>query len=252
MKRTSIAPLLMTCVLTLALLGCRNAPGKPKPGDEALSPEQVLNFNTLYKQNCSACHGEDGRKGAAISLSNAVYIAMAGETTIQRITANGVPQTLMPAFAKSNGGMLTDQQVAVLAHGIVENWGRPTILNGHAPPAYTSTLTGDAVAGFQAFTTFCARCHGADGRGISAKTSSQSSAESTGSIVDPAYLALISDQSLRSTIIAGRPDEHMPDWRTDASGPNTRAMTDQEITDTVTWLASKRIATPGQPYRQHE
>jgi cytochrome c oxidase cbb3-type subunit 3/ubiquinol-cytochrome c reductase cytochrome c subunit len=104
----------------------------------------------------------------------------------------------------------------------------------------------------QAFNTFCARCHGTEGAGASSRTSTQPSPESTGSIVDPAYLALISDQSLRSTIIAGRPDEHMPDWRSDASGPNTRAMTDQEITDTVAWLASKRIATPGQPYRQHE
>ena len=34
-----------------------------------------------------------------------------------------------------------------------------------------------------------------------------------GSIVDPAYLALVSDQALRTTVIAGRPDLGMPDWR---------------------------------------
>jgi cytochrome c oxidase cbb3-type subunit 3/ubiquinol-cytochrome c reductase cytochrome c subunit len=44
----------------------------------------------------------------------------------------------------------------------------------------------------------------------------------------------------------------MPDWRSDALGAGARAMTDQEITDTVAWLASKRIAAPGQPYRQHQ
>jgi cytochrome c oxidase cbb3-type subunit 3/ubiquinol-cytochrome c reductase cytochrome c subunit len=252
MKMTSIAPLIMTCALTLALSGCRAAPGKPKSGDEALRPEQVLEFNTLYQQNCSACHGEGGRRGAAISLANAVYIATAGGTTIQRITASGVPQTLMPAFAKSHGGMLTDQQVAVLAHGIVENWGNSTTLHSQMPPAYTSTLAGDPTAGFGAFTTFCARCHGTEGTGVSTGASAQRAPGSAGSIVDPAYLALVSDQSLRSTIIAGRPDEHMPDWRSDADGPNTRAMTDQEITDTVAWLASKRIATPGQPYRQNK
>jgi cytochrome c oxidase cbb3-type subunit 3/ubiquinol-cytochrome c reductase cytochrome c subunit len=65
-----------------------------------------------------------------------------------------------------------------------------------------------------------------------------------GSIVDPSYLALISDQNLRSILIAGRPDEAMPDWRGDASQP----MTDQQITDILAWVASKRIANPGQPY----
>jgi hypothetical protein len=65
-----------------------------------------------------------------------------------------------------------------------------------------------------------------------------------GSIVDGSYLALISDQALRSIVIAGRPDEGMPDWRTDAAQP----LTDQQITDIVAWLSSKRIANPGQPY----
>jgi hypothetical protein len=65
-----------------------------------------------------------------------------------------------------------------------------------------------------------------------------------GSIVDGSYLALISDQGLRSITIAGRPDEGMPDWRSDGAQP----LTDQQITDIVAWLASKRTANPGQPY----
>ena len=65
-----------------------------------------------------------------------------------------------------------------------------------------------------------------------------------GSIVDASYLALISDQGLRSITIAGRQDEGMPDWRSDGAQP----MTDQQITDIVAWLASKRTSTPDQPY----
>jgi cytochrome c oxidase cbb3-type subunit 3/ubiquinol-cytochrome c reductase cytochrome c subunit len=72
----------------------------------------------------------------------------------------------------------------------------------------------------------------------------------TGSLVDPAYLALISDQGLRSLILAGQPQDGMPDWSSDMTGAGSRAMTDQEIADTVAWLASHRIATPGQPYMQ--
>ena len=72
-----------------------------------------------------------------------------------------------------------------------------------------------------------------------------------GSIVDPAYLALVSDQYLRSIIIAGQSEQGMPDWRSDLTGSNTRPMTDQEITDIAAWIASHRIATPGEPYPQH-
>ena len=68
----------------------------------------------------------------------------------------------------------------------------------------------------------------------------------TGSLVDPAYLALISDQGLRSLIIAGQPGEGMPDWRSDINGAGSRAMTDQEVTDIVAWLgvASGCVAGP--------
>jgi cytochrome c553 len=72
-----------------------------------------------------------------------------------------------------------------------------------------------------------------------------------GSIVDPAYLALVSDQYLRSTIIAGQSEQGMPDWRSDLTGSNARPMTDQEISDIAAWIASHRIATPGEPYPQH-
>lgn len=249
MKIIQIVPMLFMSVFALAAAGCKDAPGKPKFTAETQRPEEVLDFKTLYKQNCSACHGANGSNGAAISLSNAAYLATAGEATIEHIAANGVPGTLMPAFARSKGGMLTDQQVAVLAHGMVEAWGRPSELIGQTPPPYSSASVSDPIAGHAAFTTFCARCHGSDGLGISSKAST---GQDLGSIVDPAYLALVSDQSLRSTIIAGKPEDHMPDWRSDAIALGARAMTDQEIADTVAWLASQRIATPGQPYLQHK
>ncbi len=250
-KLRSVAPLIVASLLMLAGAGCKDAPGKPKFTAATQRPEEVIDFATLYQQNCSACHGANGSKGAAISLANPVYLATAGEGAIQHATANGVAGTPMPAFALGKGGMLTNRQVAVLARGMVEAWGRPLALQGQTLPAYASSSTGDSAAGHIAYTSFCARCHGIGGAGMAAKTSAQHSTEATGSIVDPAYLALVSDQSLRSTIIAGRPEDHMPDWRSDASGPNPAAMTDREITDVVAWLASHRIATPGQPYRQH-
>jgi cytochrome c oxidase cbb3-type subunit 3/ubiquinol-cytochrome c reductase cytochrome c subunit len=207
-------------------------------------PEEVLDFATLYKQNCAACHGENGRDGAAISLSNPVYIALAGETHLQEVIANGVPGRLMPPFAKSAGGMLTAGQVTMLAQGIGKQWGNPIVLAGQNPPPYLATLPGSAEHGLQAYGVFCARCHGATGEGGPADGKPNSTQGKIGSIVDPSYLAIISDQNLRSITIAGRPDQVMPDWHDDAERP----MTDQEVTDILKWLATKRVANPGQPY----
>ena len=226
----------------LAFAGCNRIPGRPAPGPEVPRPESVLDFSTLYKANCAACHGEHGRDGAAISLANPVYLAVVGEDNLRRITANGVSGKLMPPFAKSAGGMLTDQQINVIAHGMVERWSKPDLVAGLSVPQYGSTVAGDGARGEQAFGTFCARCHGAGGEGAAGDAKSKSG--KLGSIVDGSYLALISDQGLRSITIAGRPDQGMPDWRTDGPQP----MTDQQITDIVAWLASKRTSNPGQPY----
>jgi cytochrome c oxidase cbb3-type subunit 3/ubiquinol-cytochrome c reductase cytochrome c subunit len=226
----------------MTLTGCSHIHGRPDPGPEVVRPEEVLDFPTLYKENCAACHGATGKGGAAIALANPVYLAVVGEDNLQRTIAKGVNGKLMPPLAQSAGGMLTDQQVVVLAKGILQTWGTPNLLLGQNPPPYLATLPGDAEHGQQAFTSSCARCHGATGEGSAPEAKGK-----LGSIVDPSYLALISDQDLRSLMIAGRPDEGMPDWRTDSAQP----LTDQQITDITAWLASKRVSNPGQPYRAH-
>jgi len=244
MSCRSVSSWLLAFAVALATAGCRAAPGKPGPDSATPRPEQVLDFATLYGQNCAACHGASGKHGAAISLANPVYLAIAGVTNIQRVTAAGVSGTAMPPFGKAAGGMLTDQQIAALAQGMVTTWGDAAALGGQTPPAYASSASGDPEQGAKTFATFCAQCHGADASGAKA-----SNGDMTGSLVDPSYLALISNQGLRSIILAGQTEQGKHDWRSYLNGPGARAMTDQEITDTVAWLASHRIATPGQVYK---
>src|SRR5271170_6961490 len=198
----SFSALALTAAV-LASVGCSRVPGRPGPGPEVVRPDQVLDFATLYRTNCAACHGENGINGAAISLANPVYLAVAGEQNLREITGKGVPGKLMPPFAKSAGGMLTDQQVNVIAHGVMQQWSRPDLFAGENIPPYRATLPGDVARGQQAFGTFCARCHGIAGEGSAADA--KSGAAKVGSIVDGSYLALISDQGLRSITIAGRP-----------------------------------------------
>jgi mono/diheme cytochrome c family protein len=241
-SRSSSRSLLLLLIASVSLAGCGRIPGKPSPGPEVVRPDEVLDFPTLYRANCAACHGANGRDGAAISLANPIYLASIGEENLRQITAEGVPGRLMPPFAKSAGGMLTDQQVYVLTHGMMQHWGKPDLFTGQSLLPYRSTLQGNTAHGQEAFVASCGRCHGASGDGT--RGDSKNGKSKVGSIVDPTYLALISDQALRSITIAGRPDEGMPDWRSDGSQP----LSDQQVTDIVAWLASKRIANPGQPY----
>ncbi|MGB6692058.1 MAG: cytochrome c [Terracidiphilus sp.] len=249
MKLWALKLWVLSAALDLALAGCGQMHGRPGSGDEVGRPESVLSFSALYRANCVACHGDSGRDGAAITLANPVYIEMAKDQ-LRDVIAQGRSGYLMPAFAKSAGGTLTDQQVNLLAQGIVQQWGDRKALAGHTSLPYASTLHGDAAHGLEAFGVFCARCHGANGAGGAAEAkidTGRSGSGKPGSLVDPSFLALFSDQYLRSVIIAGRPDQGMPDWRTDAARP----MTDQQVTDIVAWMASKRVATPGQPYPEH-
>jgi mono/diheme cytochrome c family protein len=245
-KGRSLTIMLLACAACLTVAGC-NAPGKPKLQDEVSRPDQVLDFPGLYKQNCAACHGEDGKNGAAISLSNPIYLATTGVENIRRITATGVSGTAMPPFGKTAGGMLTDEQIEVLATGTLKAWSSPGALSGVKALPYASSTSGDVAKGQAAYAIFCARCHGVDGTGAN-----EGNGMRVGSIVEPAYLALVSDQGLRSLIIAGRPEQGMPDWRSDLTGTSARALTDQEIADIVAWITSHRIASPGQPYKQHQ
>lgn len=249
-RAQTIACAFAIAIASTLVCACHQAHGKPGPGPDAPNPGEVTDFHVLYRQNCTGCHGENGKNGAAIALANPVYIAWAGEDVVRDAIANGTTSRLMPPFAKAAGGMLTDAQVHALARGIVENWGSANVLAGATPPAYKSSLTGNQQNGFAAYGVYCARCHGATGQGgpadgkeIPGKTGPGKSGW-LGPIVDPTYLALISDQDLRSIIVAGLPGGTMPDWRNDAAQP----MTDQQVTDVVAWLAAKRVATPGQPY----
>ena len=244
MKARSMRVMAVGILLAFGVVGCDHLPGKPGLRPETLRPDQTLAFEPLYKENCSACHGDDGLNAAAFPLRNPVYLAWAGRDSIFQVAAHGMPHTLMPAFSQGSGGMLIDQQVANIVDGMIAHWGKPDILNGANVPSYRQPPKGDAAAGQAAFQLHCAQCHGTDGKGVSGRDANPANA-ATGSIVDPTYLSLISAQGLRDIVVAGLPGEGMPDWRGDGKGA---PMTDKEVTDIVAWLAAQRVQFPGQPF----
>lgn len=219
MQRTSSAlvPALLA-IAALALTGCDRMPGYPKEGPPP-RPEQVTDFHALYGANCQACHGANGQNGPALDLANPEYQALVDDATLRKWISSGMPGTEMPAFAQSAGGMLTDQQIGAIIAGMRSEWTQPNPFGRATPPPYAQPQAGNAQHGQIAYQQRCASCHQQPGRQ---------------QVTSPVYLSLVSDQALRTIIIAGRPDIHQPDWMHE--GP----LAPQDVTDIVTYLNSLR------------
>jgi mono/diheme cytochrome c family protein len=157
-----------------------------------------------------------------VGIGRPVYLAIAGDDTIRRVIENGRPGTPMQAFAQKSGGMLTDAQVGILVRGI-RSWAKPGAFENDRPPAYAASVPGDTARGKNIFASTCSPCHGPDARGARA-------------IADGSYLALVSDQHLRTVTITGMPQFGMPDWRSD-----DKPLSDADVTDVVAWLAAQRM-----------
>jgi cytochrome c oxidase cbb3-type subunit III len=220
--------------LVLALAGCGRLPGATA-AQVTPRPEQVLDFHTLYGTNCQACHGANGHGGPAMELGNPEYQALVDDATLRKWISGGMPGTEMPAFAQSAGGILTDAQVNAIIAGMRKEWAKPDAFAATTPPPYAEDQAGNVQRGQQTYQARCSSCH--------EKPSRQQ-------VTSPAYLSLVSDQALRTIIVAGRADIGQPDWRlTDPgmflpgqlAGPQpAKPLSGQDVTDIVTYLGSLR------------
>jgi cytochrome c oxidase cbb3-type subunit 3/ubiquinol-cytochrome c reductase cytochrome c subunit len=225
--RAGFFVLALSCVLLAN--GCR-LPGKPAPGPEVPRPESVLSSHVLYAQNCAGCHGADGLHGPATPLASPVYQALIDDATLRRVVAQGEPASMMPPFAKSAGGELTDAQVDAIVHGMRADWNTGNALAGENVPPYTDDGKGSVKAGEQVYASNCARCHGPAGGKIGR----------SGSVLNQDFLSLMTPQGLRTSVIVGRPDLGMPDWRNQMKG---KPMTAQNVSDVVAFLVAQKSET---------
>jgi len=229
MKATARAILsLIPITLLVASLGCDRKIGPPNDQEELMRPENVASFDRLYKQNCSACHGENGSGGPALDLANPKYQTLVDDESLRHWITSGMPGTQMPAFGESVGGFLTPLQVDVLVAGMRARWDHKDHGMADMPP-YSSSAVGNVEPGQDIFRVSCSSCH----------------QQGQQKITDASYLSLVSDQSLRSIVIAGRPDLGHPDWNQVRHG---QPLTDQNVSDVIAYLHSLRSDTPGQPY----
>ncbi|WP_437204692.1 c-type cytochrome [Planctomicrobium sp. SH664] len=207
--------------------GC-DFPGRPLPEDQGTAPAKVMDFETLYAQNCAGCHGADGEFGAAPPLQDRLFLALVTDAELEELIRCGRKGTLMPPFALSQGGRLSDEQIRSLLAGLRLAWG------GHVPtanvPAYRGE-PGDPVRGAAVYQQACANCHGENGEGD----------VPGGALRDVAFLSLISDQALRRIIITGRFDLEMPSYASVVGrDSNFQPLSSRDIDDVVALLAHWR------------
>lgn len=214
-------------VVMLAVTSC-GEPGRRAAETRVIRPSEVTDFRTLYSQNCSGCHGAGGEGGLTVGIGTPVYLAIASDATIRRVVEEGRPGTAMPAFAQKAGGLLTDAQIDILVRGIRSRGPKPGAFDRDKLPAYAASQPGDAARGRNVFAASCSSCHGPDGRGARA-------------IADSSFLALVSDQHLRTVIITGMPHLGMPGWRSHA-----KPLSDADVTDIVAWLMTQRTRLSAQ------
>jgi cytochrome c oxidase cbb3-type subunit 3/ubiquinol-cytochrome c reductase cytochrome c subunit len=146
------------------------------------------------------------------------------------VISNGLPGSMMPAFAQSAGGELTDAQVDSIVRGIRAKWKKGDALKVTDLPPYADDGKGDAKAGEQVYANNCANCHGPAGGKIGV----------AGSVLNPEFLTLMAPQTFRTTVIVGRPDLGMPDWRDQMDDP----MTAQQVSDVVAFLMVQKPNAP--------
>ena len=200
-----------------ALCGCGGVPGTLREGPPT-RPDQILDFKTLYNQNCRACHGENGQNGPSMDLASPQFQALVDDNTLRDIISHGLPGTQMPAWSQQAGGILTDQQINAIIAGMRKEWAKPSAFAGAPPPPFHQPPGGNAQHGQQVYQQRCAGCHQGNDRQ---------------QVNSPVYLSLVSDDVLRSIIIAGRPDIHQPDLQHEnVSG--------RDVTDIVTYLHAQR------------
>jgi mono/diheme cytochrome c family protein len=231
MIRSRALQLGLLCAVTAAFqTACEKAPngtwrfvGQPKEENRWIPPSEITDFTTLYTRNCLACHSNGSTSSAAIALDNPLYLSIVPEATLRDIVTNGVKGRLMPGFAKSAGGDLTDAQIDSLVKGILAK--KPA-----NPPADLPTYAS-------------APGNAANGQALFAQSFAKDlPPEKT--YLNPDFLGTVSDQYVRTLVIVGLPELGYPDYRNFIPG---RPLTNQEVSDVTAWILSHRTNEFGQP-----
>ncbi|MDP3985070.1 MAG: c-type cytochrome [Acidimicrobiia bacterium] len=111
----------------------------------------------LFSDNCSSCHGINGRGGLAPALATHQFLDSANNRQIEQLISIGIPGSEMVAYGFDNGGPLTSEQVHALATYL-----RSLEDVAADNPNWRQPLAAGDLSGREIFLLGCSRCHGAN------------------------------------------------------------------------------------------
>lgn len=170
---------------------------------------------TLFADNCTACHGENGEGGVGPALNSRELLKTTSDEALFNLMHTGVPGTVMPAWGQAFGGPFTDEQMRQIV-AFIRAW-EPT-----APQGAPAAMAPDPARGATIFASTCFICHGENGQGTDRALA----------LNDPARLKQFDDAWYHDTIAHGRPAKGMPTWGT--------VLSPEQIDDLVALLAAWR------------
>ncbi|NOY45164.1 MAG: c-type cytochrome [Deltaproteobacteria bacterium] len=181
---------------------------------------------TLYRDNCSKCHGDSAEGGVGPQLNNPVFLASATDGMILEWIRNGKVGTPMLGFARAEQGIgeLTDRQMRDIVAYLRTFQDRPRVSVKRSPH-------GVPQLGEIWYRESCSQCHGEAGEGASGPA-----------LANLSFLRNASDGFLMATMAMGRDGTEM---RPVKKGPQSILdLTSDQINDIVAYLRSLEHTRP--------
>lgn len=243
---------LLAMLIGIAASGCDRLPGKPPPyPPPVVSASTPAGFEATWADRCSGCHGANGTLGAGLPMRNGEYLMAVPEETMFSIIRDGIPSSRMPGFGGDAIGGLDDEVIREFVQGMRSAWGDAgTGGVSRGIPWKVDADDGDPDRGGRLFAAKCASCHPSDEPADRA-VDPGSDPLVAGSVTDPFYLRLVSDQHLHSNIVFGRADLGMPGAAGPFRGPDGRTVEGvldaTDVADIVAYLGAGRSSLPSGP-----
>lgn len=223
-------------VMALLVLGApasmaRNgAPVSQRPFDrDGAWNSTYSDGRALFEENCSGCHGEQGRGGLGLPLNLQSFLIIADTGYLVRSMRHGRPIRDMPAFEDE----LSPAEMRVIAL-YIKSW---QFQPSRELPAVGK---GDVVEGRALFDGLCTGCHGIGGKGGPIAGGGHVIGAVSGiggpALADPGFLKSATDRYIKATLMFGRVGTPMGAYLKDLQG--FVELRESEIDSIVAYLRS--------------